>query len=73
MFVDTPLEVCEQRDPKGLYKKARSGDIPHFTGISSPYEAPLKAEIHVKTDKTSIDESTENIINYLNKKGYLGC
>jgi adenylylsulfate kinase len=73
VFVDTPLEVCEQRDPKGLYKKARSGDIPHFTGISSPYEAPLKAEIHVKTDKINIDESTENIINYLNAKDYLGC
>ncbi len=73
VFVDTPLEVCEQRDPKGLYKKARSGDIPHFTGISSPYEEPDKAEIHIKTDKVSIEKSTENIINYLNAKGYLGC
>lgn len=73
VFVDTPLEVCEQRDPKGLYKKARSGDIPNFTGISSPYEPPLKAEIHIRTDKISIEESTENIINYLNEKGYLGC
>lgn len=73
IYVDTPLQVCESRDPKGLYKKARSGDIQDFTGISSPYEEPLKAEIHIKTDKINIEESADKIINYLNEKGYLGC
>ena len=73
VFVDTPLEVCESRDPKGLYKKARSGDIPNFTGISSPYEAPNKAEIHIKTDKLSIEEAVDQIINFLETKGYLNA
>ena len=73
VFVDTPLEVCEQRDPKGLYKKAREGEIPNFTGISSPYEAPSKAEIHIQTDKMSLNESVTKIINYLESKGYLTC
>jgi len=73
IFVDTPLEVCESRDPKGLYKKAREGKIPNFTGISSPYEAPNKAEIHIQTDKISLDKSVEKIINYLESKGYLAC
>ncbi len=71
IYIDTPLEVCESRDPKGLYKKARSGDIPNFTGISSPYEAPNKAEIHIKTDKFSIEEAVKQIINFLETKGYL--
>jgi adenylylsulfate kinase len=73
IYIDTPLEVCESRDPKGLYKKARSGDIPNFTGISSPYEAPSKAEIHLKTDKMSVEESTNTVVNYLKDKGYLEC
>ncbi|WP_434637378.1 adenylyl-sulfate kinase [Sulfurimonas sp. NW7] len=71
VYIDTPLEVCEQRDPKGLYKKAKSGEIANFTGISSPYEAPKNAEIVIKTDKLSIEESVEKIIDYLTKKGYL--
>jgi len=73
IFVDTPLDICEQRDPKGLYQKARDGKIPNFTGISSPYEAPHKAEIHIQTDKISIDETVEEIIKYLEQKGYLQC
>lgn len=73
VFIDTPLEVCESRDPKGLYKKARDGKIPSFTGISSPYEAPSKEEIHIKTDKTSIDACVKNIVEYLQKRGYLEC
>ena len=73
VYIDTPLEVCESRDPKGLYKKARNGDIPNFTGISSPYEAPNKAEIHIKTDKMSIEESADKVINYLNEQGYINC
>ena len=73
IFIDTPLKVCEGRDPKGLYKKARDGKIPNFTGISSPYEAPSKAEIHIKNDKISIDECVEKVIEYLKSRGYLEC
>ncbi len=71
VFIDTPLEVCESRDPKGLYEKARKGEIPNFTGISSPYESPVTSEIHVKTDNQSIDGAAEQIITYLKEKGYL--
>ena len=66
MFVDAPLLVCEQRDVKGLYKKARAGDIPFFTGISSSYELPEHPELHLKTDEIGIAESVENIIKTLN-------
>lgn len=71
VFVDTPLEVCEQRDPKGLYKKARAGDIPHFTGISSPYEAPEQPEVHLKTDEMSIEQAAEQVVQYLKGKGII--
>jgi len=71
VFIDTPLEVCESRDPKGLYKKARTGEIPHFTGISSPYESPNKAEIHIKNDKISIEKTCEQIIDFLIKNNYI--
>ncbi len=71
VFVDTPLEVCESRDPKGLYQKARKGEIPNFTGISSPYEPPQKPEIHIINDKVTIDDVTEQIIDYIKEKGYL--
>ena len=71
VFVDTPLEVCEARDPKGLYAKARAGVIPNFTGISAPYEAPENAEIVLKTDGKSIDESAGEVINYLTDKGFI--
>jgi len=71
IFVDTPLEVCEQRDPKGLYKKARKGKIPNFTGIDSPYETPKIPEIHIKNDKISIDEAVKKVIRYLEERGYL--
>ena len=70
VFIDAPLEVCEQRDPKGLYVKARKGEIPDFTGISSPYEAPEKPEIHIK-DGLSIEESAEVIVDYLHDKNYI--
>jgi len=69
VFIDTPLEICEQRDPKGLYKKARAGDIPHFTGISSPYEAPEAPEIHVRTAELSIEQAAQQIVDYLVRKG----
>lgn len=63
IYCDCPIHVCEKRDVKGLYKKARLGEIPHFTGISSPYEKPEKAEIVVDTSgKISLEETVENII-----------
>jgi adenylylsulfate kinase len=71
VFIDTPLEVCEQRDPKGLYKKARDGAIKNFTGISSPYEAPEDPQIHIKTEEHSIEECVDIVINYLIKFGYV--
>ena len=71
VFIDTPLEVCEQRDPKGLYKKARDGAIKNFTGISSPYEAPEDPQINIKTDEHSIEECVDIVINYLIKFGYV--
>ena len=73
VFVDTPLAVCESRDPKGLYKKARNGEIANFTGISSPYEAPLKPEIHINNDGLSIEEAADVVVQYLITKGYLNA
>ena len=71
VYIETPLEVCESRDPKGLYEKARKGDIPNFTGISSPYEAPVAAELVIKTNELDIASSVDEIVNYLQQKGYL--
>lgn len=67
IFVDTPIEICEKRDPKGLYKKARNGEIKNFTGIDSPYEAPKNPEIHIKSE--NLDENIETILKYLSQKG----
>lgn len=71
VYVDVPLEVAEQRDPKGLYKKARQGIIKNFTGIDDPYEAPESPEIHLHTDKTTVEESAQIIIDYLKEKNYI--
>nr|WP_086938034.1 adenylyl-sulfate kinase [Thaumasiovibrio occultus] len=71
VFIDTPIDVCEQRDPKGLYKKARAGEIKNFTGIDSAYESPVKPEIHVKTADKSIEACASEVILYLEKHGYL--
>ena len=71
VFVNTPLEVCEARDPKGLYKKARAGEIKNFTGIDDPYEAPEKPEITVHTTDETPQESAANIIAELERLGYL--
>ena len=71
IFVDTPLEICEQRDPKGLYKKARDGEIRDFTGIDSPYELPVKADIHIQNDKIKIEKACEQIIQYLINNNYI--
>lgn len=71
VHVATPLEVCEQRDPKGLYKKARAGEIPDFTGISAPYEAPLAAELVVDTGAADVDACADIVIAHLERHGYL--
>jgi adenylylsulfate kinase len=71
IFVDTPMYVCETRDPKGLYVKARKGEIPQFTGISSPYEAPENPEITLHSDKESVEESVDRIMALLTARGYL--
>lgn len=71
VFVDTPLEVCEQRDPKGLYKKARAGDIKNFTGLDSPYEAPESPEIHLKTDLQSVDTLAQQVLQHLRDNGFI--
>jgi adenylylsulfate kinase len=68
VFIDTPLAVCESRDPKGLYKKARAGEIANFTGISSVYESPTNAEIHVKTESLSIEECADLVVAALIEK-----
>lgn len=73
IFIDTPLEICENRDPKGLYVKARKGEIADFTGISSPYEAPKTPEIHIETKDLTIEKAVDKIVDYLNKKGYLNA
>jgi adenylylsulfate kinase len=61
VFVDTPLEICEQRDVKGLYKKARAGEVKNFTGIDSPYERPASPDIRIETDKLSIEDAVEKL------------
>jgi len=68
VFVDCPLEICEQRDVKGLYKKARAGEIPDFTGISSPFESPLNPELTIPSEKISIAEAVELITDLIMKK-----
>ena len=69
VFVDTPIEVCESRDPKGLYKKARSGEIPQFTGISAPYEAPEEPEVHLATANRSVDACAQEVVDALVARG----
>jgi len=71
VFVDTPIEVCESRDPKGLYKKARAGEIKNFTGIDSAYELPVNPEVHVQTANKSIEACAVQVVNYLQANGYL--
>jgi adenylylsulfate kinase len=71
VFVDCPLEVCETRDTKGLYKKARAGEIKEFTGISAPYEAPSHPELTVNTDSQTLEECTERVIAFLESKALI--
>lgn len=65
VFVDTPLEVCEKRDVKGLYAKARAGKIPNFTGIDSPFERPMSPDVHVETEGKTIEESLKELIDHI--------
>lgn len=71
VFVDVSLEEAEKRDPKGLYKKARAGEIKDFTGISAPYEAPEAPEITIRTDQLSVEECVRKIVDYLAEKGLI--
>ena len=71
VHVDCALETAEERDPKGLYKKARAGEIKNFTGIDDPYEAPVDAEITLHTDQMTLEEEVEIILNYLQENRYL--
>ena len=67
VFVDCPLSEAERRDPKGLYRRARAGQIKNFTGIDDPYEAPVKPEIHLRTDRLTVEEEVSAIIDYLER------
>ena len=71
VYVSAPLEVCESRDVKGLYKKARAGEIKQFTGIDDPYEAPLNPEVTCETDKETLEESVAKVVSKLEAMGYL--
>ncbi|MFT5141096.1 MAG: adenylylsulfate kinase [Lysobacterales bacterium] len=71
VHVDCSLAVAEQRDPKGLYKKARAGVIKNFTGIDDPYEAPTQPEIHLHTDKMSLEQEVQIILDHLNENGFI--
>jgi adenylylsulfate kinase len=69
IYCDAPVEVCEKRDPKNLYQKARDGLIKDFTGISSPYEAPVKPELQIKTGELSLEDSVQAVLDLLKKRG----
>jgi adenylylsulfate kinase len=73
IYVNASLETCEQRDPKGLYKKARAGEIKGFTGIDDPYEAPEKPELSLDANTKSIDDLAAEVVGYLEAKGYLSA
>ncbi len=71
IYVKCSLEACEERDPKGLYKKARAGEIAGFTGVDAPYEAPIAPELTIDTEKLSVEEATQQVMNYLLENEYL--
>jgi len=68
IYVNCPLEICEERDVKGLYKKARNGEIKDFTGITAPFEAPVNADLEIRTDKEPAEESVQKVLNYILEK-----
>lgn len=71
VYIDTPLDICEQRDPKGLYKKARAGEIKNFTGIDSSYEPPVRPEIHIETANKSVEQCAQDVVRELQQLGYI--
>lgn len=71
VFINTPVEVCEKRDVKGLYKKARAGELKGFTGVDDPYEPPARPEIEIHTDKEQPADSAKTILTYLESKGFI--
>lgn len=72
-YVNTPIEECEKRDPKGLYKKARAGQIPEFTGISAPYEEPSAPELDIKTAELDLEQCAQAVVQHLIDKGFIGA
>jgi adenylylsulfate kinase len=72
VYAECPLEVCEQRDVKGLYRKARAGELKQFTGIDDPYEAPLNPEVTLHTDRESVEECATKIVRKLEELGWIG-
>ena len=72
VFVDAPVDVCEQRDPKGLYKRARAGEIKGFTGVDDPYEPPEAPELHLETDQLSVEECVGRCVEMLRQAGIIG-
>ena len=73
VYVKCPLAECEKRDPKGIYKKAKTGEIKEFTGISAPYEAPEKPQITLETDKMTLEENLAILLDFLTENGYIRC
>lgn len=71
VYVNAPLEVCEQRDPKGLYKKARAGEIRNFTGIDAPYEPPLHPDVECRTAEETVEDSIQKVLQYMEASGYI--
>lgn len=71
VHVATPVEVCEERDRKGLYARARAGDLPGFTGVSDPYETPTDAEVTIDTSTGTVDDAADVVLDYLHATGYL--
>ncbi len=73
VFIDTPVDECEKRDPKGLYKKARAGEVKNFTGVSDPYEAPLKPEVVLKTAEKKLEECVALLADQISRMGVLSA
>ncbi len=71
VYVNAPLDVCEQRDPKGLYKKARAGEIAHFTGVDDPYEAPLHPDVECRTAEETAEDSIQKVLQQIEASGYI--
>lgn len=71
VYIDTPIAVCEQRDPKGLYKKARAGEIKDFTGIDSNYDVPIAPDVHIKTEQLTVVQCAQQIVDYLIAHQYI--